>query len=161
MKTLILLCLIPFGFTYAQHTVQWRENSTSPAAQLSEIAWISGYWQGTALGGTTEEIWGSPLGGSMMGSFKLVVNDEVKFYELCTISQQDETLLLRIKHFDKDLKGWEEKDESEEFRLVRMEKDKVYFDGLTFEKIGTDEINIHVFFEESGEEMTFHYKRGE
>ncbi|RNL83063.1 hypothetical protein ED312_15450 [Sinomicrobium pectinilyticum] len=159
MKTFILLCFIPISITYAQHTVQWQADSVSPSAQLSELSWIAGYWEGTALGGTTEEIWSSPLGGSMMGSFKLVVNDLVKFYELCTISQQEGTLLLRIKHFDRDLKGWEEKDESEEFRLVRMEKDKAYFDGLTFEKIGEDEINIHVFFEESAEEMTFHYKR--
>ncbi|MGS2738443.1 DUF6265 family protein [Sinomicrobium sp. M5D2P17] len=161
MKTLLFLYFIPMSITYAQHTVQWQENSTSPAGQLSELSWISGHWQGTALGGVTEEVWGSPLGGSMMGSFKLVVNDVVKFYELCTISQQDETLLLRIKHFDKDLKGWEEKDESETFRLVRMEKDKAYFDGLTFEKTGKDEISIHVLFEESGEEMTFQYKRAE
>jgi len=96
-----------------------------------------------------------------MGSFKLVVNEIVQFYELCTITEENESLLLRIKHFDKDLKGWEEKDQSIEFPLVKIEKNKVYFDGLTFEKINEDELNIYVIFKDEGKEeveMKFNYK---
>nr|WP_299523599.1 DUF6265 family protein [uncultured Lutibacter sp.] len=122
---------------------------------------MSGHWEGTAFGGLTEEVWTSPLGGSMMGSFKLVADGEINFYELMTISEENETLLLRIKHFSNDLKGWEEKDESEDFELVKIEANRVYFDNLTFEKVSSSELNIYVVFKnESGieEEVKFNYK---
>lgn len=159
MKILLLLFFVPITFLQAQQTLQWQENTISPEAALTDVNWISGHWKGEALGGTAEEIWSPPLGDSMMGAFKLVADGKVKFYELCTINQTGQTLLLRIKHFDNDMKGWEEKDETEDFRLIKIEKDKVFFDGLTFEKVHHNELNIHVRFQESGEEVTFNYKR--
>ncbi|MBQ0741269.1 hypothetical protein J9332_44065, partial [Aquimarina celericrescens] len=80
----------------------------------------------------TEEIWSDPLGNSMMFSFKLVVNDTVKFYELGGITQIDSTLLMQLKHFNGDFKGWEKKEVTVDFKLVKVEKDKVYSDELTF-----------------------------
>ena len=90
-----------------------------------------------------------------------MVDEVVQFYELCTITEENRSLLLRIKHFDKDLKGWEEKNESIEFPLVKIEKNKVYFDGLTFEKLNEDALNIYVIFKYEDKEeveMKFNYK---
>ena len=96
-----------------------------------------------------------------MGSFKLVVNDKVNFYELETISEENESLLLKIKHFDAALTGWEEKDESVDFPLVKITENAVYFDELTFELVSKDELNIYVVFKEGDEniEAKFNYKR--
>ena len=155
---LFLFFSIPF---YSQNTLKLDSLKTPFKATINDASWIAGHWEGTAFGGLTEEVWTSPLGGSMMGSFKLVVYDEINFYELMTISEENETLLLRIKHFSNDLKGWEEKDESEEFKLVKIESNRVYFDNLTFEKVSPSELNIYVVFkDESGneEEVKFNYK---
>lgn len=75
MKTLLLLFFVSTISLHAQHTLQWQENTTSPAATLADVDWIS------------------------------------------------------------------------------------FFDGLTFEKVHDNELNIHVLFENSGKEATFNYKR--
>jgi hypothetical protein len=41
----------------------------------------------------------------MMGPFKLVVENEVQFYEIETISEENGTFVFRLKHFHRDLKG--------------------------------------------------------
>lgn len=96
-----------------------------------------------------------------MGAFKLVEDERVDFYELLTISEENSTLVLRIKHFHRDLKGWEESDEVVTFRLVNVSRNKVFFDGFTFEKVSDDEINIYVQLKRDGEvrEQAFAYSR--
>ncbi len=136
----------------------------SPEASITDIDWISGHWRGEAFGGFTEEIWGPPVVGVMMGMFRHIDGrkQEITFYELMTIEEIQGTLLLKIRHFDKLLHAWEEKQQPLIFHLVKVEEDKVHFDNLTFEKISEDEINVYVVIEENeGEpdEVTFNYKR--
>jgi len=144
------------------NTMQFTENATSPHASLADVSWIQGHWKGEAFGGITEEIWSPPLGDSMMFVFKLVVDNKVVFYEIGGIRQVGETLFLQFKHFHGDFKGWEEKDETLDNKLVKIETNKVYFDDFTFEKISDNEINIYVVMEEKDgtrEEMKFNYKK--
>jgi len=158
---LLVLCMISMG-CYAQNTISLPENATSPNADLNEIAWMEGHWKGEAFGGITEEIWSPPLGGSMMFVFKLVDKNQVVFYEIGHIRQVDETLVFELKHFHGDLKGWEEKDEVQSFKLVKVDENRVFFDGFTFEKISANEINIYVVIEhddKTTEEVKFNYKR--
>lgn len=135
----------------------------SPRANLTAVNWLSGHWRGEAFGGLIEEIWTPALGTSMMGAFKLVVEGQVQFYEIETISQVNDTLMFRLKHFNKDLTGWEEKDKTVDFALVKVTKNKVYFNGLTLERINDNEISIYVAIEDSGNttEEKFNYKRVE
>ena len=160
LASIFFLLYIKIGFGQGQ-TVKFLENSISPQASLEEVSWIQGYWKGEAFGGITEEFWSPPLGDSMMFSFKLVVDNKVIFYELGGIRQVDETLLLQLKHFGNDFKGWEEKDETVDFKLVKIEKSKVYFDQFTFEKISENEMNLYVVIDENGEseEVKFNYKK--
>ncbi len=111
--------------------------------------------------GIIEEIWSPPLGGSMMFSFKLVVDNEVNFYELGHIRELNESLVFELKHFAGDLKGWEEKDEVQSFKLVKVDGDRLYFEGFTFEKISENEINIYGLINngEKAEEVRFNYKK--
>jgi len=144
------------------NTLQLTENATSPNATLEDVSWIQGHWKGEAFGGITEEIWSPPLGDSMMFVFKLVVDNKVVFYEAGGIRQVDETLFLQFKHFHGDFKGWEEKDETVDFKLVKIEDNKVYFEGFTFEKISDTEINLYVVIDQKdgkSEEVKFNYKK--
>lgn len=144
-----------------KNIIAYNDSIGSPKASLDAIKWIAGFWKGEALGGITEEVWTPPLGGSMMCTFKLVVNNKVKFYEFVTISEENGTLIMRLKHFNNDLKGWEKKDETVDFKLVKVTKDKVYFDEFTFEKISDTEMNIYVIFKQKGKKVLakFNYKK--
>ena len=164
MKHIILIALTILGASVGisqKNTLSFQEGGVSPQANLVDVAWIAGQWRGEALGGIVEEIWSPPLGNSMMGMFRMIEGEKVNFYELMTISEQNNTLILQLKHFASDLKGWEEKDETIDFRLVKVTKNKVYFDELTMERISKDEINMYVVFGTSVEEMKFKYKRAE
>jgi hypothetical protein len=159
---LILLTSIPvFGQENFPNTLSYDKEVGSPKADINSLRFIVGHWKGEAFGGITEEIWTAPLGGSMMGAFKLVVDDQVNFYEIETITTINGSLILRLKHFHSNLKGWEEKDETVDFRLVKVLDDKIYFDDFTFEKISDDEINLYVVIENGEErnEVKFNYKR--
>ncbi|WP_273565322.1 DUF6265 family protein [Maribacter halichondriae] len=160
-RIFFLIFLIAFNCK-AQNTLSFEEGSTSPKADLSQVAWMEGHWKGEAFGGITEEIWGPPLGGSMMFVFKLVNEGKVSFYEIGHIRELDESLVFELKHFGGDLKGWEEKDEVQAFRLIKIEGNRAYFDGFTFENVSNDEINIYGLIgneDGSSEEVTFNYKR--
>lgn len=135
--------------------------SKSPSATLNDMAWLAGHWRGEAFGGITEEVWTPPLGGSMMCSFKLVSDGKVKFYELVTLTEEAGTLMLRLKHFHGDLKGWEEKDKTIDFPLVKVEGNRVYFDGMTFERKSDGDMNVFVMIGQKGkeEEVVFPYRK--
>lgn len=138
-----------------------EQGQSSPRASISEVAWIAGHWHGKAFGGITEEIWSPPIGNAMMCVFRLVNDDITSFYEIETITEENETLILRLKHFHADLKGWEQKDVTVDFPLVKLEPHRAYFDGLTFEKISEDEMNVYVVMEDddgSQNEMKFPYR---
>ncbi len=162
MKSLLaLLFCISIGCK-AQNTKSFTEGGKSPEATLDDVSWIAGHWKGEAFGGIAEEIWSPPLGDSMMFVFKLVSEGKVQFYEVGHIQQIGETLLLQLKHFHGSLKGWEEKDDTVDFKLVQIDGNRIYFDGFTIEKISGNEINMYVVVGDedgSSEEVKFNYKK--
>lgn len=152
------LAQIPF-----LNTLNYDSTLGSPKATLKDISWLEGRWTGEALGGTIEEIWTPPMGNSMMCVFKLISNNVIKFYEIATIVEEKGTLMLRLRHFHNDLKGWEEKNETVDFKLVKVTANRLYFDGFTFEVLSKNEVNAYVIIEFSDgrkEEAKFSYKRG-
>ncbi len=161
MRRLLFLLLMGTGIVSAQKTMQLSEGQESPRASLNDVAWIEGHWGGEAFGGTAEEIWSAPLGDSMMFVFRLVNDNKVSFYEVGHIQQLENSLILQLKHFDGNLKGWEDKIETVDFKLVKLEKNKVYFEGLTMELVDKNHMNVYVLIEENGEaeEILFAYTR--
>jgi len=138
-------------------------NSKHIQANISDVAWIAGHWRGEALGGVVEELWSPSLGGSMMGSFKLVSDGATNFYELQTISEESGSLVFRIKHFGNKLEGWEEKEKPEDLLLLKLTDTRAFFDGVTFEKVSDKKLNIYVVFEQKGHtsEAKFAYIKAE
>lgn len=158
MKTLLLFLTFS-TFCFAQNTLHYNDEKGSEKAILQDIKWLEGNWKGEAFGGTYEENWSKASAGSMMFNFKLVVEGKVVFYELGHIVEKDGTLLYQIKHFGADLKGWEEKDKSEDFRFIKKEENRMYFDNFTFEYISENEVKVYAFFEDSNEEVVFNFKK--
>ena len=98
----------------------------------------------------------------MLFTFRLVIDGKVNFYEIGHIIEDGDSLLLQLKHFGGDLKGWEEKEETEDFKLVKKEANKIYFDGLTYQKVNENELNAYVLVKNKDgtqEEMKFNFKR--
>ena len=161
----LLLVLLPvtiFSQQKFENTLKFNENTATPNATLDQVAWIQGHWKGEAFGGTTEEIWSAPDGNSMMFVFRLIADGNVVFYEIGGIRQVDETLFMQLKHFNGDFTGWEEKDQTVNFKLVKLEKNRVYFDQLTFERISDTEMNVYVVIghdDGTQEEVKFNYKK--
>lgn len=162
MKPIFILAFCISVSSFSQHTVSFTETSVPPKATLDNVAWIAGHWKGEAFGGIAEEIWSPPLGDSMMFVFKLVTDGKVQFYEVGHIQERDGTLILQLKHFHGSLKGWEEKDNTVDFKLVKMEDHTIYFDDFTIERISENEINMYVVVDDgqgASEEVKFNYKR--
>lgn len=144
------------------NTVRLDSGATSPPATLAEMAWLTGSWQGEGLGGVVEEIWSPPSAGAMVGAFRLVRNGTTAFYELMTLVEHEGSLVLRLKHFNPDLTGWEEKDETVEFPLVGVDGDWFRFDGLSIHRRSADTMTIYVAISsKDGEdrEAAFEYSR--
>ena len=161
MKFFVLLIFGSF-WVQAQNTLPFQENGQSPKANLTSIEWLAGHWQGEAFGGIAEEIWSPPMGGVMLFSFRLVAEGTISFYEFGHILETDGTLILQLKHFDGDLMGWEEKDETIDFKLVKVEENRLFFDDFTIEYVSDKEINMYVLIEEDDgttNEVKFNYHR--
>ncbi|MEM8567771.1 MAG: DUF6265 family protein [Bacteroidota bacterium] len=136
----------------AQNTLKYDSVKGSPRASIDQAAWLTGRWQGEAFGGQINEVWSPPVAKSMMFAFQAENDGKVTFYEFGTITEENNTLLLRFKHFHSDLKGWEEKDDRLIRKLVRVTQNRVYFNSFTFERVSDDEINVYVLFKkDSGE----------
>ena len=161
MKVLFFTLLV-CSSCFSQHTLSMVENTISPTAKITDAHFIEGHWKGEAFGGKTEEIWTAAEGNSMLFTFRLVIDGKVNFYEIGHIIEDGESLLLQLKHFNSDLKGWEEKDETEDFKLLKKEKNILYFDGITYQKINENEMNAYVLSENKDgttEELKFNFKR--
>lgn len=117
-----------------------------PAASLAELGWLVGTWEGEGIGGAPSmESWSAPVGGTMPGIF---VQTDGKggtmFSEYMQIAPDGESLVVRLKHFNVDLTGWEEKDRTITFPLIGRSQNALYFNGLTYERSGSDRLTIAV-----------------
>ncbi len=154
MKNLyLLLCIISLHLNAQEIRLE---------PKLENIAWISGNWKGEAFGGQVEENWSKPSGGSMMATFKLINEGKVSFYEIEIIRELENTLVLQLKHFDSELKGWETKEETVDFPLIKVTTERVVFEGMSFEKVNDNEMNVYVDIENDAgniEKVKFNYKK--
>ena len=144
-----------------EHTYQLEEDESRPAATLSDASWLVGSWAGTAFGQDFEETWNPASADSMVGMFKLMGDDGVAFYELLTMTVDDGTLSLKVKHFNADFTAWEEKGDFVNFQLVKLEEDALHFGGISFYRRGEDLIDGYIVMK-NGEEVREHhlsYKR--
>lgn len=166
ITTVVLLLFLVFH-TEAQtplseHTLQLDDPTNSPSASVEQMAWLEGFWQGEGMGGVVEEVWSPPTAGSLMGVFRFIREDAVSFYEIVTLTEEHGSLMLRLKHFHPDLKGWEEQEETVDFPLVKIDQDTAWFNGFTIQRISEDKMDIYVLVgteDGTNDEVLFSYRR--
>ncbi len=168
LAPVVLLGLLMSGTALAQsprteHTFQLDDPANQPPATLEDVGWLVGDWVGTAFGAEIEEVWNPPSAGSMVGLFKVIHNDEVSFYEIMLLVEEEGSLNLKVKHFNADFSAWEEKDEHVTFRLVAIEEDAIHFSGLSFYRTGPDAFVGYIamrYGDEVREEILEYRRRG-
>lgn len=130
MAALAAMLAIPAG---AQETRVGEPGFESPVATLDQLDWLVGQWSGEGIqGAPAMESWLPPIGGTMVGTFVQETSDgAIMFSEHMYISPHGGSLVLKLKHFNADLTGWEEKDDMLTFRLVGIEPCAAYFNALT------------------------------
>lgn len=126
-----------------EHTFQ-LDGDTRPPATLEDVAWLVGSWEGEAFGERFEEVWNPASGGSMVGMFKLMSGEDVGFYELMLLVEEEGSLSLKVKHFNPDFSAWEEKKDYVDFKLVKVGPDAAHFSGLSFYRRGNDAIDGYI-----------------
>jgi hypothetical protein len=125
-----------------ENTLKLADGAKSSPATIKDIAWLSGYWSGPGLGGVSDENWGSPNNGVMVGTYRLVVDNKPVFYEMMWMMEHEGSLILRLKHFSAELVGWEEKDKTVDFKFVNKVGNRMNFNGLTFEQTDKNKLTI-------------------
>jgi hypothetical protein len=137
------------------------DGAASPIASIVSLSWLEGRWLGEGLGGKSEEVIAPALGGQMMGMFRQSSGEgELQFYEFYAFAEHEGSLVLRLKHFNPDLTGWEEKDDRVLFPLVAIEGDAAYFDGITYRRTGDDTMTVAVNIGDRGV-VEFGYTRAD
>jgi hypothetical protein len=135
-----------------------------PVASVAELAWLIGRWEGPGIAGaSSQEAWSAPLGGVMAGTFvQADSKGGVMFSEVMQIAPDGDSLIVRLKHFNADLTGWEEKDKSVNFRLIAREGNSWYFNGLTYRRVGRDRLLVAVRMrgdDGKASELVFRFRR--
>src|SRR5262245_53315164 len=143
--TTVLAVVLALGLSAQEpsHTRQLGDKP-SPPARLADVAWLQGHWTGDGLGGVSEEVWSPPGGGVMMGMYRLLKDGKPVFYEFLMLAEENGTLVMKLKHFNPDFSGWEEKTGHVTFKLVEVEGRAAHFDGLSYVREKEDELRIYL-----------------
>ena len=121
-------------------TMVGEDGFESPPASIYELSWLVGQWEGEGIGGAPAmESWLPPSGTTMVGTFVQQADEQtIRFTEHMYLMEEAGSLVLRLKHFNPDLTGWEEKDGMLTFRLVALEPCAAFFNALTLRCDGDD-----------------------
>ncbi len=102
----------------------------------------------------------------MMGMFRQINNGKTVFYELMTLVEENGSIVMRLKHFNPNLTGWEEKDKTVDFKFVGKKDGVIHFEGMAFRPEGRpegkDTITVYLAIRRkdgSLHEETFRYAR--
>jgi len=106
----ILAAAATFGLASAQPAPVPPPAADTPApmnASIAQVAFLKGDWSGPMGQDHAQEIWSAPHGDSVIGCFRWVKADgKLSMAELLSITQEDETLVLRMRHHNGKLEGW-------------------------------------------------------
>jgi len=126
------------------NTLKLADGAVRPKATLKDLTMLVGHWRGEMFGAKADEIWLEPAGGSMIGMFRIFNEKSPMFYEFWAAVEEEGSVTMRLKHFNPDMTGWEEKDKMVTFRLVKFDRNNLWFEGLTYSRQRDGSIRGHV-----------------
>ncbi len=138
-----------------------------PSSKLASLAWLAGSWRTESGGDQLDEMWSAPSADSMFGSFRWMKGGKAWMFEMLTIMDEADGVVLRIKHFDHKGVGWEEKDQAVTFKLVHHDAQTAEFERFRSDKTGklvyrkpsADELIAEFRTSEGQTEKEFRFRR--
>ena len=88
---------------------------------IDQLAWLEGSWTGTAFGGTIDEVFGSPAGGSVLGTSRVVVDGVLVHREFIVLAEREGSLVYEVHLPNR---------EPHVFRLAQLEATSVVWEDL-------------------------------
>ena len=157
-RTCIVIVSVLLAFDHAaaqskrtEHTYQLDDPDSRPPATLEDAAFLVNNWAGEAFGGTFEAHWNPPSLGSMAGFFKFMGDEQVAFYEMLLLVEEQGSLSLKVKHFNPDFTAWETKEDYVRFRYIMSDENAIHFSGLSFYRIDDDTLHGYIVFRNGDE----------
>jgi hypothetical protein len=131
---------------------------------LADLGFIAGSWGADWAGGFGEEHWSTASGDSMVGTFRFVKDGKARFYEMMLIEQTPEGPVLRLKHFNPGLIGWEEKAQVYSYPLIEYRQGLAVFERpdkqtrMTFRRTSTDSLSVLLEQTKDGKQTSQEFK---
>jgi hypothetical protein len=98
-----------------------------------------------------------------LAQYRHLKDDKPLFYELLTLGEERGSLVIRLKHFNPDLTGWEERGDSVSFPFVVKQGGVLHFEGMAFKPRGKNAVTVYLAIQNekdgSVREAEFHYTR--
>ncbi|MFT7550881.1 MAG: hypothetical protein ACI9BV_001188 [Rhodothermales bacterium] len=159
--SLFLVLSVAAQAPQTEHTLSLTDSTAGMGMGLDALSLMVGTWTGEGFGGSIDEIWTGAGGGQMHGLFRIVEEDGVVLSEHMVIDLADGRPSLRVKHFSPSFEGWEEKEASVTFPLIRAEADTLFFGGLTIVRLGDDALKYYLAMGSADgyQEMELNYTR--
>ena len=136
-------------------------------ATLTDLSWFAGRWVDDAGGNLSEETWSGASGDSMLGMWRYVVDGKARIYEILTITSEEGGIVMRLRHFDPQLVGREDKATPVVLKLVSRKGRQAVFEGteaggsdlvrLTY--VSPSEDALTVTLEKQGKKQGFSFRR--
>lgn len=106
------------------------------AARLADLGFLAGVWTGDMGGSYVEEAWSVPRGNNIIGYFRWLRPDgRPMLFEILTITEEEGTLHLRLRHYSATLQGKEPQEKPMTLRLESAAGKRAVF---TAEKVAGD-----------------------
>ena len=132
MRTAIVLACVGAAGLLALSAAAGDETDFSalkPAERLVKLDWMRGEWIRDQAGDKLEEIWSAPSGDSLIGMFRWAKGNRAWMFELMSITVEKGQVRFRLKHFDRNMIGWEEKDQALSYTLKSQGPREVIFEN--------------------------------
>lgn len=126
------------------------------APRIEDLAWLEGVWKGKVGADDVEETWSAPKNGSMMGMFRWFRDGKLRLIEMITVAEFDGKITMKLKHFNPMLHSFETQNETTDFTLLSVEKNKAVWNEVKPE--GGPQ---HLIYTRDGDSLTVLFHRPE
>lgn len=102
--------------------------ASAVSAKIASAAFLAGNWTGAMGKSFVQEMWSAPEGKSVIGAFRWMKEDGTpSMIEMLSITEEEGTLRLRMRHHNAALIGWEEKDKPVVMKLASSNENSLVF----------------------------------
>jgi hypothetical protein len=95
---------------------------------MDQLSFLTGRWTSDTPDEYQEESWSPLHGQNITGHFRVLHKGTPVFYEFWTVEMDHNTPVLKLKHFNSGLIGWEEKDKSTRMPLRKASANEALFE---------------------------------